>query len=52
MDKAQAMRRKYESNLPEGYGFNDFLTAQLSMCARQKDRDNWLEGFRKAGFEV
>lgn len=22
MDKAQAKRRKYESNLPEGYGFN------------------------------
>jgi tetratricopeptide (TPR) repeat protein len=52
MDEAQAMRRQYESNLPEGYGFNDFLTTQLSMCARQKDRDNWLEGFRKAGFEV
>jgi TolB-like protein len=52
MDEAQAMRRQYESDLPEGYDFNDYLTAQLSMCARQQDRDNWLEGFRKAGFDV
>ena len=52
MDEAQALRRQYESNLSEGFGFNDFLSAQLTMCARQEDRDKWLEGFRKAGFDV
>ncbi len=52
MDEAQAMRQRYENNLPEGYGFKDFLAAHLGMCTRQEDRDNWTEGFRKAGFEV
>ena len=52
MDEAQEVRRHYESLLPQGYSFNDCLTAHLRMCAHQKDRDNWIEGYRKAGFEV
>jgi TolB-like protein len=52
MDEAQAMRRKFESNLPEGYDVNSLLTVLIGMCTRQEDRDNWIEGFRKAGFEV
>ena len=52
MEEAQAMRRQFEDNLPEGYAFDDFLTATLGMCAHQEDRDNWSEGFRKAGFGV
>ncbi len=52
MEEAQALRRQYENNLSEGFGFNDFLSAQPTMCARQEDRDKWLEGFRKAGFDA
>ncbi len=52
MDEAQAMRRQFEDNLPESYAFKEYLTAMLGMCARQEDRDNWTEGFRKAGFGV
>ncbi len=52
MDEAQAMRRQFENKLPEGYAFKEFLSATLGMCARQEDRDNWIEGFRKAGFGV
>ena len=52
IDEAQAMRRQVENDLPEGYAFSEFLAATLAMCARQEDRDNWIEGFRKAGFEV
>jgi adenylate cyclase len=52
MDEAQALRRQYENNLSEGFGFSDFLSAQLTLCARQEDREKWLEGFRKAGFDA
>ncbi len=52
MDEAQAMRRQFENKLPEGYAFKEFLSATLGMCARQDDRGNWIEGFRKAGFGV
>ena len=46
------MRRQFENKLPEGYAFKEFLSATLGMCARQEDRGNWIEGFRKAGFGV
>ena len=46
------MRRQYQSNLPEGFDVNNHLTALTGMCARQEDRDNWTEGFRKAGLDV
>ncbi len=52
MDEAQEARRHYENHLPQGYSFNDLLAARLSICAHQKDRDNWIEGFRKAGFDL
>jgi len=52
MDEAQEARRHYENHLPQGYNFNDLLAARLRICAHQKDRDNWIEGFRKAGFDL
>ena len=30
----------------------NLICAQLKMCARQRDRDLWLEGYRQTGFEV
>ena len=52
MEDSQAMRQQAEDKLPEGFAFSERLVATLAMCARQEDRDNWTEGFRKAGFEV
>ncbi len=52
MNEAQEVRQHYESLLPQGYSFNDYLIAQLRMCAHQKDRDNWIEGYRKAGLDL
>jgi adenylate cyclase len=52
LEEAQALRERYENSLPPGYTIDDHVTAVLGMCAQQKHRDQWLEGFRKAGFEV
>jgi hypothetical protein len=52
MDEAQEVRRHYENRLPEGRSVNDLPAVRLSICARQKDRDNWIGGFRKAGFDL
>lgn len=46
------MRQQAEDELPDGFAFSERLVAMLAMCARQEDRDNWTEGFRKAGLEV
>jgi hypothetical protein len=29
-----------------------YATYHPRMCARQEDRDHWLEGYRKAGLDV
>ena len=42
----------YEARLPPDYTFAEFFAAQMKMCALQKHRDKWVEGYRKAGFEV
>jgi adenylate cyclase len=51
MDEAQAAVAEYERQCPEDYNFGEFAAAHIKMCARQEDRDHWLEGYRKAGLE-
>jgi adenylate cyclase len=51
-DKAAAMRRQYENICPPNFSIQNLVSAQMEMCARQKQRDLWLEGYRKAGFDV
>ncbi len=51
MDEAQAAVAEYERQRPEDSNFGEFAAAHIKMCARQEDRDHWLEGYRKAGLE-
>jgi len=52
LEEAQALRERYENSLPPGYNIDDHVAAVLRTCAQQKHRDQWLEGFRIAGFDV
>jgi TolB-like protein len=52
LEEAQALREQFENSLPPGYTIDDHVAAVLSLCAQQKHRDQWLEGFRNAGFDV
>jgi tetratricopeptide (TPR) repeat protein len=51
-DEAAELRERYEAGLPPNYTFAEYFVAQQKMCAHQKHRDMWLEGYRKAGFRV
>jgi adenylate cyclase len=51
-DKANAMKRQYEILCPPNYSIHNFVSAHMEMCAHQHHRDLWLEGYRKAGFDV
>ena len=52
LDEAVAFRKQFENCCPSNYSIDDHVSQLLKMCALQKHRDLWLEGFRKAGFEV
>jgi TolB-like protein/Flp pilus assembly protein TadD len=52
IDEAQAAVAEYERQRPEDYTFAKFAAAHIKMCARQEDRDHWLEGYREAGLNV
>ncbi|MDH3475989.1 MAG: tetratricopeptide repeat protein, partial [Rhodospirillales bacterium] len=52
MDEAQTALAEYEQQRPEGHDLAKATAAHMRMCARQKDRDHWLEGFRKARLRV
>ena len=52
IDQAVAMREQFEARVPDGYTIENHVDGQLRMCALQKHRDLWLEGYRKAGFDV
>ncbi len=52
IDEARAAVAEYERQRPEDYNFAKFAAAHIKMCARQEDRDHWLEGYRKAGLPV
>jgi adenylate cyclase len=51
-DDATAMREQFESKCPPHYSIQAFVSVQLPMGLPQEQRDLWLEGYRKAGFNV
>jgi len=51
-EEAAALREQFEGRLPPGYTIKDHVSAISKMCALQEHRDMWLEGYRKAGFDV
>ena len=52
MDEAWAKRRQFEGAWPDDRSVSALARAFARQCARREDHDHWLEGFRKAGFEV
>ena len=51
-EEARAAATEYEcKRLPE-HDIRTFVESHIRMCSRQQDRDHWLEGYRKAGFDV
>jgi len=52
MDEARAAVAAFERRKPAGYDVAMFGRAHARMCRRKEDADNWIEGYRKAGFPV
>jgi len=52
MDEARAAVAAFERRKPAGYDVTVFVRAHARMCRRKEDGDNWIEGYRKAGFPV
>jgi adenylate cyclase len=52
MERACEARRRYEGARPEHFAFDEYAAAHVAMCKHQRDRDHWLEGYRKAGLPV
>ncbi len=52
LDEARVARAAYLERLPAGRDPDEFPRNQARMCRRPEDAERWLEGFRKAGFEV
>ena len=51
-EESHASMREYERLKPAGHGIKTHIKYWMRMCSRPEDRDNWLEGFRKAGIDV
>ena len=49
-EEAAALRELFEASKPEGHTFEAHVEAILRTCARERERDLWREGYRKAGF--
>ena len=52
MEEAAELRRRYEEGLPEGRTFEEHIVKPILLCTDQALIDLWLDGFRKAGFEI
>ena len=52
MDEAAAALEKFNNSQLPKPDPKIMIKFQLRMCARQEDRDRWLEGYRKAGLDV
>ena len=52
MDEARAAFETYERLRPPDADFAYYLAAHVRLCKRQEDADHWVEGYRKAGFDV
>jgi adenylate cyclase len=42
----------YQRHRPADHDAKTIIKYQVQMCARPEDREHWLEGYRKAGFNV
>jgi hypothetical protein len=49
--EAVKLREEHAARMSSGCSFAQQLSAQMRWCAHQKQRDLWLEGYRKAGFD-
>lgn len=52
IEEARALRKRFEAEAPPGHSFEDHQRAILRTCARERERELWREGYRKAGFPV
>jgi TolB-like protein len=52
MDESRTAMARLEQIRPKGFNPIQVVRAHVQICARQEDRDHWLEGYRKAGIEV
>jgi hypothetical protein len=44
--------KDYERLRPAGHDAVAMINYQIRMCWQQKDREHWLEGYRKAGIQI
>ena len=49
MDEAQQAAAKFRSVCAEDVNFQRYAINHASICKRQEDKDNWLDGYRMAG---
>ncbi len=49
MDEAYQAAARFRSLCAEDVNFPRFAANHASICKRQEDKDNWLNGYRKAG---
>jgi TolB-like protein len=52
IDEARTAMAQFERIRPEGFDAVRVAHSHARTCARQEDRDHWLEGYRKAGLDV
>lgn len=52
LERARSTLKEYDRlRLPQ-QDMKTIIEYQGRLCSRQKDRDHWLEGYRKAGIDV
>jgi len=49
MDKARQAAARFRSQCAEDVNFPRYAANHANICKRQEDKDNWLDGYRKAG---
>ncbi len=52
MEEARQAVDQFRSLCTEDVNFPRYAANHARICKRQEDADNWIEGYRKAGFEV
>jgi adenylate cyclase len=51
-EAARAAVAGYDRNRPKEQDISEFARRHVRLCESPKDRDHWLDGYRKAGFAV
>ena len=51
-DEARIEFETCQRESPEGFDIAAFIHGDARAFARQEDQDHWLDGYRKAGFDV